>query len=529
MISMILGLLLVVIVVRVIVGILVNPGILLRVVFGFALLVILGIASLAMLIGTFSARAAAHVSGVGMPGVTVSPMGVHVYSGTGKSVRVTPLGVEVNGRTTVSRRGTWTENGGTYREVDPASADANTIRGRVPVRPESVSPAGEANADTPVYSYRNTAEEEKQTIAEFRRVFRDYFELPSPATVAAESAVQAEAPEEPVASATVAEPQGLLAEHFDPDVYQSEGTAIRGLTGQVGKMLDSLTHGRRAPATIYIEGNANQFLAREMWKVLNKDFPFADVSFSKSTVKVSDDMVILAAWIEDQIEAEVPDLAAAVASPAKVLRIEAIGKEGKVSRSARFLDKPWVDDFATFASGNQERAWVMAMSRDPAVSVAEAEQQALGDAVAQIEPRVRDRLAHHVHGAADLLVQRQVRAGLESSGMIVDRFVQRFERPYGEIWQVGLLIDASPKKIAALAEKCDRMLAGQQRTFRQTVLSIAGLVALVCVVYIFLNSVTKGYFVWSLRAAALAILAGGVFLVLLLSHNSRPVIEGFVR
>jgi hypothetical protein len=534
MISMILGLLLVVIVVRLVISILVNPGLLLRIVLGFALLALASVVALVLTIGQFVSRYGSH-AGVSMPGVTVNPMGVHVHSGTGESVRVTPFGVEVNGRTTRTEPHV-------TRHVQSATGDeeAYVLEGLSEVGPAplgfwkggyfhegvAADPSPGVDADTPIH--RNRTEAERQTDAEFRRVFEHYLESPLPAAVATESTAQAEAPEAPTAPVAVAQPQRLLSDHFDPDVYQSEGAAVRGLTSQVGKLLDSLTYARRAPATIYIKGNIDQPLVREMWNVLNKDFPFAAVSCTESAVRVADETVILAAWVEEQERAQAPAPAAAVTGPAKVLRMDAIGKGGKISRSARFLDKPWVDDFATFASNNRGRTWVMAMSREAAVSAAEAEQQALNDAVAQLEPRVRDRMAYHARGAVDSVLQRQIRAGLESSGMIADRFVQRFERPYGEIWQVGLLIDASSKKIAGLADKCDRVLAAQQRTFRQTVLSIAGLVALVCVVYIFLNSVTKGYFVWSLRAAALAILAGGIFLVLFLSHND-PAIEGFLR
>lgn len=534
MISMILGLLLVVIVVRLVVGILVNPGLLLRMVFGFALLVILGIMALGMLIGTFSARAAARISGVSIPGVTVNPTGVHVYSGMGESVRVTPFGVEVNGRTSRTKPHV-------TRHVQSATGDEEVYvlegAGEAAAAPlgfwkdgyfyEGVAadPSPGVDADTPIY--RNRTEAEKQTDAEFRRVFEHYLESPSPAAAATESTVQAEAPEAPTAPAAVAEPQRLLAEHFDPDVYQSQGAAARGLASQMAKLLEGLTYARRGPETIYIKGDISQLVVREMWSVLNEEFPAADVSCTNSAARVADQTVIISAQIDDQQGAQAPRLAEAVSNHAKVLRMEAIGSEGEVSRSARFLEKPWVDDFAGFSSRHAGQAWVLAVSRTPAVSAGEAERKAIDDAVEQLEPRVRDRMSFGASPVLRPVLQRTIRGGLESAGVIADRFVQRFERPYGEIWQVALLIDASPRRIAVLADRCDRERAIQERTQGRTALSIAGLVALVCVVYIFLNSVTKGYFVWSLRAAALAILAGGIFLVLFLSHN-RPVIEGFI-
>lgn len=477
-ISTILGLVLLAVFGKLVIGILFRPILLLRVILGFALLVILSVVALAISIGTTMRYATSHGTTNGQqwgPSVKVGPLGVEVNSGTGQHVSVSPFGVEVDGQTSGGTRKTWVH----------ASRNVTTVQDQATATDPEIA---EARNDEPVH-------------------------------------VPAEAP---AAKAAPAEPQRLLADHFDPDIYQSEGAAVRGVTNQIAKLLDSVTCEQKEPKIIAIRGRIGQSLTLEMMDILAKTFPSASVTDSNGPDKPNAETVILYVSREPRTE---PDASAAGVKDARatqVLRIEAAGSEGEVARSAPFLDKPWVDNFDGFVSQNPHHNWIIALSRSPATSAGEAEQQAIEDAVTQIQPRVRARMSADAREALDWLLQRQIRSRLQDSGLIVDRFVQRFERPYGEIWQVGLLIDAVPKKIGSLADKCDRVLAVQQRSFRQTVLSIAGVIALVCVVYIFLNSLTKGYFVWTLRAAAIAIIAGGVFLVLLLSHN-EPMVEGFLR
>ncbi len=119
-------------------------------------------------------------------------------------------------------------------------------------------------------------------------------------------------------------------------------------------------------------------------------------------------------------------------------------------------------------------------------------------------------------GANGQWLRQRIAASLDDCQVIADRFTQCLTAPYGQIWQTSLLVDASPRRVAVLASKLDKEFVSLQRHGRRTLLSMLGVLALVCLVYAFLNAVTRGYFVWSLRAMALAVLAGGIFLVLLL-------------
>lgn len=511
-------LILLVVGVRFLLGVLVRPGLLLRILFGFALLVMAAVVAMVFTIGQ-SIRQVGP-GGSGMPSVRVSPLGVEVDSGTGNGVSVTPFGVQVRGQANSGKPMIRVDTG-----LDPATVTSEQAR-TVAADHVAIMAAEQAKQARELVAREQERAAQRgsqaRAMEQMAQKMREQASAMSSSTAPIQADLPAEAPESPVPKP--AQPQPLLADHFDPDVYQSEGAAIRGLTNQMASLLDTVTAAGQDPRNIVIKGKISQPVLSEMMNALRKIHPSANIYWSRTPTRVDGQTIILYACRETD-PAEQP---ADTAESTQTLRMDATGSEGKISRSARFLDKPWVDDFAIFASRNGQRVWIKALSRSPAVTAGEAEQQAIDDAVSQLEPRVRDRARLDGRDAISWMLQRQIRAALQDSGMIRDRFVQRFERPYGELWQVALLIDASSKRIGSLAEKCDRVLAVQQRTYRQTALSVAGVIALVCVVYVFLNSVTRGYFVWSLRAGALAIIAGGVFLVLLLSHN-EPAIEGFLR
>jgi hypothetical protein len=200
--------------------------------------------------------------------------------------------------------------------------------------------------------------------------------------------------------------------------------------------------------------------------------------------------------------------------------------------SATYTDKAWVDDFAAFAANADRDTWLVAYSPKVADSQHDAHQQALRAAAVKLRPYLRDYLrrqashrAQEFAGYADRELEDQIETALRSGGLILDRFVQSARRPYGEVWREALLIDASADKVASMGAASLRQLEarrdyyqaqwGSQQSWRlRMVLSITGLIALVCVMYLFLNAATKGYYVWALRVAAVMIAAAATLFAL---------------
>lgn len=206
-----------------------------------------------------------------------------------------------------------------------------------------------------------------------------------------------------------------------------------------------------------------------------------------------------------------------------------------VTRHARYVDKPWVEDFEAYRSGqsNNDRTF-LAVVYSPGLSPTrqEAESQTEQLAVARIQSEIEglpsyDRRGHerephvlpnlirnalHGHWASPW----QARSG----GIVGDRFTQRFHRDYGDVWRSAMLIQiqASPNVLEGLRTEAARQITASRHARRtdvtRTVVSIAGLAVLIVVVYLALNAATKGYYTWVLRGAVVVIVVTGVVFLL---------------
>ena len=203
------------------------------------------------------------------------------------------------------------------------------------------------------------------------------------------------------------------------------------------------------------------------------------------------------------------------------------GPGGQTSRSAAFDEKGWNDDFAQFVNRNQDRHWYLAESRSPATTVREAEELAFQDAARQLLPyfrHVAQRQNSVWSQASDGALAELIRGELRRGMFVADRFVQQFDRPYGQVWRAMLLVyDREDAAAYALMSQSGREQfartpegrAGYRA--RVTWFSAVGMAVLIVAVYGFLNAATKGYYAWSLRVAAAVLVLAGVALVLVLA------------
>ena len=106
---------------------------------------------------------------------------------------------------------------------------------------------------------------------------------------------------------------------------------------------------------------------------------------------------------------------------------------------------------------------------------------------------------------------------LSSGGFIADVFLQRFSGLAGPIWREAILIDTSQNKLNQLAEQKIASSRTKRLSWAKRGGTLIGMFALICVVYLFLNAATRGYYAWSLRIVLMAVLGIGVFLLLILS------------
>ncbi len=334
---------------------------------------------------------------------------------------------------------------------------------------------------------------------------------------------------------------------FKPDVYPSQATAGRALAREIADALPTLVGDGPPAEVIWLTGNADRWVIDAAAEALTKRSPTTKVVTlprsatvvegsrptpgrasqeidQKRTVHVQLDVSLQATGREEGDQQSFTD-------EGGTLRVQAAGPTGRLHRTVRFLDKPWVDNLYLSKSvlRDQRRQRVVAHSTRPCTDPAEAEAQALENAVRCLAPKVRHRLREELakdrflravgQDDADTAIASEsilttIRAELLTSRLVTDRFVQSFDRPYGRVWRQAILIDISPHRFEQLVLACERSIQARQASWRNTALSIGALFVLICVVYGFLNAATKGYFTWSLRVAALGTVVLGVVVLL---------------
>ena len=202
------------------------------------------------------------------------------------------------------------------------------------------------------------------------------------------------------------------------------------------------------------------------------------------------------------------------------LELRVDGPHGSHLAHTRYIPRPWLEDFSGYISENPDRRLMIVRSDDrraTLLNVGEAQQSAREAAAEALAPIVSEEVMKQ--GFSPIPTNRalaDVRAHLDSSGVIQDRFVQRFARPYGDIWRETLLIDASPERLAPMVESLAASSQHLQRKTRTTFASVVIVLAAIFGAYLVLNTLTRSYFTGRLRAAAILFAAIAIFIAGLL-------------
>jgi len=317
------------------------------------------------------------------------------------------------------------------------------------------------------------------------------------------------------AKRSAVEPQDTSS--FLADVYPSAPQAVRAVAAQLARSVATVHEGGALPV-VRVRGRAPRELLEQAAEA------FRDSSLARS-VEVSPDLPGPATRPKGGAEV----LCGVRVDSGKEGGVQLVlsGPAGQVTRTARFVDKPWAANFARYVSESSD-SHILAQSRWLGSSFAEAERAARDDAAGQLTGPVRQSIDRDIAAGrfrpadrpSDGELRRLIGAQLRRGHLVSDRFTQRFRRPYGDVWRQSLLVDSSPKRVDQLAAGIAAQAAGERTaamsSWARKGLSIGALALLVFVVYLVLNAATKGYYVWVLRAAATALVAAGIAAVLLL-------------
>lgn len=172
------------------------------------------------------------------------------------------------------------------------------------------------------------------------------------------------------------------------------------------------------------------------------------------------------------------------------------------------------------------------VSYEPESTADAAMRAALRDAQAALLPRVRDvARAKATAGAgggrgaksgavvlpvampSDEVLGQVIAAALAGESLVLDKKLDQQQKSYGEVYYAAVLVDASPGALDGLAGKA--MAAGRAvhtRTFAAAG-STAALLAVVVLVYVAANALTRGYYQWRLRLLAAGASVAGMAVV----------------
>jgi len=307
---------------------------------------------------------------------------------------------------------------------------------------------------------------------------------------------------------------------FKADLYPSAQAAVRGLAADalcaLGEVLDS----QKPPESIDVCGDVPADILTAVAGVLGGHNRSAKVNVFGDPRQVPKAASPEAphVLVHVRIDLSRPETGSSThqhSLPSHRVQLAVQGPKGERLYTADFVDKPWFDNFAKFTAGHPQDRWLLAQSHNACTSPGEAESSASQDAAKKLALRVLDKL-NRSHGnpwssmSPPRLdrIEKIVLADLDAC--VSDRFIQSYSRPYGQVWRAAFLVNTSDRNINSLASSCERLLRSDRRTWVATFASIGGLVALICLIYVFLNVMTRGYYTRLLRATAAGVVLVGI-------------------
>jgi hypothetical protein len=169
------------------------------------------------------------------------------------------------------------------------------------------------------------------------------------------------------------------------------------------------------------------------------------------------------------------------------------------------IDRTWVTDTAAFVNANPHRRFLIAESTPTAISEDEATRKA--------QELAAVLLARHL----GVPVTEANRAYMHQAvfRLAADRVVQKHEKPYGHVWSASFLLDISPEKLAPVAATLTQQRMRKDQSVRWTLVASGALFAVMWLLYLGLNTITRGYYAWRLRATGIVCGIGLIMLVML--------------
>ncbi len=203
-----------------------------------------------------------------------------------------------------------------------------------------------------------------------------------------------------------------------------------------------------------------------------------------------------------------------VLNSGKCLNLRATQNGKTLKEEACIQDAPWVSSLDEYRDKNAKGEWVVGSSSMGEITLETAKQRAREDAANKIIPLIIARSPEL--GTADpnwLCIRLQQE--LTHHRFVKDEFLQIMRTPVvgTTVYHAAVLVDASSSQLhsSILSEFHHRN--DHAHRFGG---GVVGMGLVICLVYLFLNRATRGYFQMNLRLAAFLVLVAGVLMLMLI-------------
>jgi len=180
-------------------------------------------------------------------------------------------------------------------------------------------------------------------------------------------------------------------------------------------------------------------------------------------------------------------------------------------------DALWVLDLDEYRRTHKSD-FIVGSSQDLDVTEDSARQHARADAANQMLPYVLNRFPSLNQYNQNAWLRSKLENDLVQRKFNIKEFVQGFHLPATNqtVYRAFLLVDVSPSQLERLQGSVVRDFNHRNDSVRHFSLGTMGLGVVICIVYLFLNWATRGYFQMNLRLGAFLVLVAGVMLLLMI-------------
>ena len=115
-------------------------------------------------------------------------------------------------------------------------------------------------------------------------------------------------------------------------------------------------------------------------------------------------------------------------------------------------------------------------------------------------------------------LRRSLENELRRHRFVKDEFVQHLRTPVTNqsVYRIAMLVDVSSSQLQKLNSTVASEFRHQSQRVRRFSGGVVGMGLVICLVYLFLNRATRGYFQMNLRLAAFLVLVAGVLMLMMI-------------